>query len=789
MRYAVRCLRKTPLFTATVVLTLALGIGANSAVFSAIDAVLLRPLPFPDAGQLVRLAQVSPRAPQSIFVAPVRLEDWNRLNRTFQAISGYYAQDDSELSGDLPEKLKRAFVAPRFLQVWGVAPQLGRDFSPQEEHFGGPPAVLISDRLWRRRFHADPGALTRTLRLGQSSVPIIGVMPASFLFPDRDVDLWSPSPADAPFARSRELTWYITIGRMKPGVTVAKARADLSAVQADLGRQFPKTDAQMAVAVEPLKELTVGGVRDSLWIVFGAVTLLLLIACGNIAALLLSRAAGRRQEIAVRFSLGASRASVVAQLLAEVLVLAVAGAALGLLLAGAATRVLRSLAAGLPRVEEIALDWRIVLYSLVCALAATLLCGLLPALRAGRGDVAASIAQAGRSQVSCRNRAQFLLTGMQIALAVTLLAGAGLLLRSFAALSHVSPGFDPEHVLTFHISTSWGETNDRTASKQRMERLLDGLSAVPGVEAAAVSAWLPGIPTDYQAEVKTAEGRAESEPKMMAQARFVSPDYFAALRIPLLAGQMCSDNPGTATAMVNRSFVRAYLPGTDAIGRHLVDPANPYIPPATIAGITGDARETGLDHAPVPTVYWCFGGLQPGTYFVVRTHADPGAMVQTIRRKVYELEPRRSVYDLMPLAGHISEAYAENRLRTILLACFALTAIALAAVGLYGTLSYLLLLRRREVGLRLALGAVRADIVRQFLGRGLRVCAVGAAAGLALAAASARLLAGMLYGVSPWDAATLAGVVALVLAVSLAASLIPTLRAARLDPMQVLRDE
>lgn len=789
LRYALRALRKAPLYTATVVLTLALGIGANSAVFSAIDAVLLRPLPFPDAGQLVRLAQFNPRQPQSIFVAPVRQEDWNRLNHTFQAISGYYAQDDTELSGDLPEKLKHAFVAPRFLQVWGVAPQLGRDFSPAEEHFGGPEAALISDRLWRRRFHADPGVLRKALRLGRSSVPIVGVLPASFLYPDRDVDVWSPSPADAPFAHGRELTWYTVIGRMRPGVNLAQARADLAAVQADLGRQYPKTDAQLGVAVNPLKELTVGGVRGSLWVLFGSVTLLLLIACGNIAALLLVRTAARRQEIAVRVSLGASRASILAQLLAETMVLAVAGAGLGLLLAGMAVRALRSVATGLPRVEEIALDWRVVLYSLVCALAATFLCGLWPAVRAGRGDPAVSLAQAGRSHVSGRNGTQFVLVGMEIALAVTLLAGAGLLVRGFEALAHISPGFDPAHVLTFHISTSWAETNDHSAAKQRVERLLDGLRAVPGVEAAAISAWLPGMPTDYEVEVKTAEGRAETAPKMIAQARFVSPGYFAALGIPLLAGAICRDDLNYATAMVNRSFADEYLGGTGALGRHVLDPSNAYIPAAAIAGISGDAREMGLDRAPVPTVYWCFGGLQPGTYFVVRTHGDPSAMAQAVRRKMHELEPMRSVYDLTPLAGHISDAYAQSRLRTILLSFFALTAIALAAMGLYGTLSYLLQLRRREVGLRLALGAERVDIVRQFVRRGLSVCAVGAAAGLALAAASSRLLAGMLYGVSPFDGITLAGVAALVFAVALAASLIPALRAARLDPVAVLREE
>jgi len=789
LRQAGRGLRKAPGFTAAVVLTLALGIGANSAVFSAIYAVLLRPLPFPDGDQLVKLAQFDPKQPQQRFVAPVRLEDWNRLNSTFQAITGYYTEDDSETSGELPEKVRQAFVAGRFLEVWGIAPVLGRDFKPAEERFGGPDVVLISERFWRRRFGGDPHVLGKVLRIGRAGAAIVGVMPASFAFPDREVDLWSPIAADAPYAQDRAETWFIVVGRMKARVTLAEARANMAAVQANLGHQFPKTDAKLTVLLEPLKEATIGGVRRSLWIVFGAVTLLLLIACTNIAALLLSRAAGRQHEIGVRFSLGASRAAVVGQLLSEVLLLSLAGAGLGLIGASAAAKVFRSLARDLPRVDEIGLDWRIVLYALCCALVVTLLCGIVPAIRASRRDLAISLAHAGRAQVSGRRPMQLTLVGLQIALAVTLLAGAGLLVRSFQALARVSPGFDPEHMLTFHVSMSWAETNDYKPSNQRMERLLEGLRAVPGVESAAATGWLPGVPTQYEVELMSSEGRADAEPKIRAEGRFVTPEYFAALRIPLLAGDVCRDDPNVSAMMVNRSFANAYLGGAAAIGRHLIQPANSFLPPAVIRGIVGDARESGLDRAAAPTVYWCLGTAQPGSFFLVRTHREPLAMAQTIRRKVHEIEPRRSVYELTPLTAHISDAYAENRLRTVLLGFFAVTAIALASVGLYGTLSYLVNLRQREVGLRLALGAMRGQIVRQFVALALRVSLAGIAAGLALAAVSTRLLTGMLYGVSPWDAATMTGVVALVLGVSVAAAFLPAKRAARLEPIEVLRQE
>jgi putative ABC transport system permease protein len=792
VRLSLRSLAKSPAFSVTVVLTLALGIGANSAVFSAINSVLLRPLPFPNSDRIVSIAQIHAKMPQP-NIAPARLEDWNRMNHTFQAISGYYTQDDSEGSGELPEKLTHALVPPRFLQVWGIAPQLGRDFTPQEEHYGGPNAVLISDGYWRRRFSASPGVIGKTLRLGtyaqQLSYTIIGVMPSSMAFVQRNVDLWSVSAPDFPYARSRDLTWFLGVGRLKPGETLAQARADLATVQTDLARQFPKPDAQIRVGIEPLKEQTVGGVRESLWVVFGSVSLLLLIACTNIAALLLSRAAGRQHEIAVRFSLGASRGSVATQLLTEVFLLALAGAGVGLGLAAVATRVFRVLAKDLPRVDEIGLDWRILVYSLICAVAATLACGLVPTVVGTRRGLAGSLALSGRSQVSGRRPAQFVLVGVQVALAVTLLAGAGLLLRSFQALGRVAGGFDPDHVLTFRISASWGETGNLKASGHTVKRILEAVSAVPGVESSAATFLLPGVPGTFPIELNVAEGRAESEPKMIAESRIGSAGLFATMRIPLLAGEMCQQESNTTGMMVNRSFANAYFGGSGVIGKHLGQPSSPYFPSAVVRGIVGDARERGLDHEPVPSIYYCGLIMQPGLYFLARTHGNPMAIAETIRRKLHDVEPGRSVYDISPLTWRLSDAFAENRLRTVLLTFFALTAISLASVGLYGTLSYLVNIRQREVGLRLALGALRGQIVQQFLGQGMRVSLLGCVAGLGLAGGFTKVLAGMLFGVSPWDAITMTGVIALVIAVSIAASLLPATRAARVEPMHVLRQD
>jgi predicted permease len=790
LKAAFRFIRKSPTFSITVILTLALAIGANSAVFSAIDAILLRPLPFPQADQLVRLDQYNPKVSSpNTLASPVRLEDWNHLNSTFQGLTGYYTEDESETSGVLPEKITRALVASRFLQVWGISPALGRDFVPEEQHFGGPHAVMISDRLWRARFNADPSAIGKTLRFGSSSFNIIAVLPASFLFPDRDVDLWSAVPIDAPFAQSRTSTWFTVIGRLKPDVTIEQARANLSTVQSQLGRQFPKTDADLSIGIQPLKEFTVAGSRKSLWLLFGSVTLLLLIACTNIVALLLARATQRRHEISVRFSLGAPRGAIVAQLLTETFVLALIGAILGLLVANAASSVFRSLAGTLPRVEEIHLDARIVLYSLACSVFVTLLCGLFPALRGTRRNLSGALGQVSRTQVSTRNPLQWLFVAIQVALAVTLLSGAGLLLRSFQELGRVFPGFDPSQVLTFQLSMNWGETKDLKALQQWTGHILDTLAATPGVEASAISVGVPGVPFKYQTELKLAEGRADSEPKIVAQNRFVSAGYFATLKIPLQQGAFCRESNGPQTVVVNRAFANTYFHGEQVLGHHLLATELGYSGSAEIVGVSGDARETGLDQPPLPTVYWCAPSAEPGTYFLVRTHNAPMTMAETIRLQMHAIEPLRSVYDFAPLEQHFSDALAENRLRTVLLSFFAATALSLACVGLYGTLSYSVNVRQREVGLRLALGALRGQILKHFLVQGLTVCFLGCIAGWALAAVSARLISNLLYGVSPSDLPTLSAVALLVLVVAAAASLLPALRASRVDPMQVLRDE
>jgi len=788
IRYALRVLARTPAFTVTIVATLAIVIGANATVFSLIDAVLLKPLPFPDADRLVLLSESREGAPIS-NTAPVRIEEWNEASSTLEAITGYYTEDVSETSGDLPERFRLARVAPRFHEVWGVAPALGRGLTTADSQVGASSVVLISDRLWRARLGADPNVTGRTLRLGDQEVAIAGVMPASFQFHDADVDLWAPR-VFFPWMSNRNLLWYSAFGRLKPGVSVEQARADLELVQAGLTERYPETDRDVGVYMAALKDNVVGGVRNSLFVVFGAVSVLLLIATTNIAALLLSRAAQRKQEIAVRLSLGASRASVLAHSFTETAVLAVIGVALGLFIAAATSASLRAWVPDLPRIEEVVFGGAVLPYTAVAAVVVTLLCGLLPALRTMQTATGGLLGEARRTQVSGRHSLQWLFVGVQVTLAVVLLAGSGLLIRSFLELSRVDPGFEPSRILSFRVSGSY---EDFEEFAPRVEGILDELRALPGVEAVASSAPVPGVLDDgsgFQfglAEFKPLEGRTAEDPRVLAEWRVVSPSYFGTMQIPLLSGDLCGARQSDPNVMVNTAFAARYF-GASPVGRNLGRIDNDFT--YRIAGVVGDAREFALNRSPVPTVYACrFAYANPALAFLVRTRGDPTAMTESVRTKIKELEPLRAVYDVAPLAERIGNEYSQDRLRMTALSLFSFVALSLACLGVYGTLSYVASLRRREVGLRVALGALQRQIVAQFLGKALRVVGIACAAGLILALALSRSISGMLYGVSPVDPLTLTGVVAIVVIIAAFAAFVPALRAARVDPMTVLRDE
>jgi putative ABC transport system permease protein len=787
LRHAARAVARTPGFTATVVITLAVGIGANTAVFSAIDAVLLRPLPFPDGDRLVRVREVRET---ETSIAPIRLEDWSQ-SAAFDALSGYYLEDVSDTTGDLPQRIRRAVVAPRFLEVLRAAPALGSGPTAAANRSSESTAVLISDRYWRTRLGGEPRVLGGTVRIEGRPYTIAGIMPASFVFPDRGVDVWWPYPAGGPSAQNttdaRQLQWYTGIGRLARGVTPEQARADLASIQARLGREHPDSDADVGVRVAPFKEAMVGGVRSSLWLLFGAVSMLLLIACSNIAALLLSRAARRQHEVAIRFSLGGSRTAVAFQLLTETALLAFAGAAGGLLVAAAASAGIRRFATALPRLEEIAIDGRILAYTTTSAIVVALLCGVFPAVRSTRAPL--TLARGGRSQAPGRHAVQWLLVGVQMTLSVALLGGAGLLLRSVDALSRVDPGFEPARVLAFRLSGNWTEEVDRRRLVQRIDGAIGELTALPGVASVATAWSLPGVPRRYQVEFHPVEGRSESEPPLMAEWRTVSHGYFGTLRVPLAAGALCREaaTPDRTELMVNRSFADRYFRGRSVVGRRLQWEAATQT--GAIAGVVANARELGLDRDVAPTVYVCDSAPNPFPWFLVRTHAGPLTVAAAVRARFKEFEPLRSVYDLAPLEDRIGDAYAQHRARTVFLALFAGTALAVACLGVYATLNYAVGLRRREVGLRLALGARRREVIRQLVGQAMRAVVPACILGLALSVVFARILSGLLFGVSPSDPLTLASVLGIALAVGLLGALVPAVRASTIEPMRVLRDE
>jgi predicted permease len=792
LRYAFRALRRSPGFAVTVMLTLALGIGANSAVFSALDAVLIKPLPFPDADRLMELRQVLENSSES-NIAPTRLEDWQRLNGTFVAISGYYNEDVSETSGEFAERIRRVWVAPRFVDAWGVPPARGRGFTVDDHRAGSAPTVLISHRYWRDRLGSDPDVLNRTVRVGRTAIRIVGVMPQSFWFPDRSVDLWSPVPIDASYAQSRQATWYLGIGRLKPGVTVEQARANLVSVQAQLGQQYGDVDAKIGVNVAPLKEATVAGARRSLWLLFGGVSVLLLITCTNIAALLLSRATHRQQEVAVRLSLGASQLAVVRQTLIETLVLALGGGLIGLSLAYGSIRLLRTAPVDLPRLDEIAIDWRIVAYTVLSAAVVAIFCGMFPAWRSARDHRASWLNDRGRAVVSTRYRLQWVLVGAQIALSVTLLVGAALLARSLQQLWRVEPGFNIHNVLAFRVSGNWAETTNQERLRNRVATMIEKLRALPGVTSVATTGWsLPGTPAEFQTTLQLLEAQGDEQRNMTMELRSVSAEYFETMQIPVLAGELCRPRivpanlaDGRYEVMVNRTLAERYFPARSPVGFHFIG-ANRV--PNRITGVVADARERGLDREPGPIIYLCDGAPNPTPFFLVRAQTDPSTLAPAIRQALKEVDPMRAVYELGVVEQRVGDAFGQNRLRAILLVLFAATALLLASVGVYGTLSYAVNLRRREVALRLALGAVRQGVIRQFLGESLRIVGIATVCGLLLTVGLTRLLIGMLYGVSPNDPFILLTVVSLVVVVSAAAAFIPAMRASRLQAMDVLRE-
>jgi putative ABC transport system permease protein len=789
-RSAYRSLTRRPALSLTIVLTLGLGIGANSAIFSAVDAILLKPLPYPDAERLIKVYELNKgQAGATQLVAPVRIEEWNSRNRTLEGIAGSYFENLTDTSGTVPERVEAMRTSPRFFLVLGVQPALGRLPTLEEELFGGAPVAVLSDGFWRARFGGDPAVIGRSWTIGNQARTIVAVMPPWMRYPTASTEVWLPVQASPRLLQARQARFFTAIARLKPAVTIEQATADLDAIQARAGEQFPETDKGWGASLVPLKEESIAGVRRSLWLLLAAVALVLFAACGNVACLMLADATRRGHEIAVRLAIGARRAQVISQLLLEGALLAGAGAVVGLILAYWGTRALRTASTGLPSaVADLGVDVRLVLFTLLLGCLATLLFALAPAFQATRRDPSDALTRGGRGHVGGHHTLQRALVAAQVGLAIVLLIGAGLLIRSFAQIQTLSPGLDPRNVLAFRMSAQWTERYDDVI--QRHARTIHRLEMMPGVRAAAFGHNLPTT-GDYPPSEFRIVGRDRST-KLFAHGRAVSANYFRALHIPIFEGNTCSANPTTPPvlkAIVSRSFVDRFFPAERAIGQALAIPGLAPGQTMEIVGIAGDVRERGILKAAEPLIYYCgFEGYWPDPYFIVSLDPARPTGVPAIRQALREIEPSRAMYSIRSLEEAISRSLAPQRMSTMLLASFAATALALASMGLYGVLAQLVAARRREIGVRLALGAEPKRIVRSIARQAVVMTLTGIAGGLLGAAAATRFMSSLVFDVPVLDPVTFVTVPLIFSAAATAAALVPARRASRIDPAEALRE-
>jgi len=794
-KLALRSLIRRKGFVAAVVAILALGIGANTAVFSVVDAVLLKPLPFPDSERLVTVLEASPSKsePESL-IAPARLADWNRMNHTFDGIAASYTENVTDTSGDEPERLAGRRVSPGYFRVFGTNPLYGRTFTPDEDVAGGPSSAVIGYALWTRRYHHSPGAIGRRLIVQGKGYTIVGVMPKEFQ--TTNIDVWIPAQTPPFLMRIREARFYSGVGRMKPGVSIAQAHDDLASVQRQLGEQFPQTDKGWSALVRGLKEARIGEYRKTLLFVFGAVAMLLLIAVANIAGLMLTQLQRREREMAIRSSIGASRTQILGAVMREILLMAALGVALGCALAAWLVEAAGEVFTTLPAPGGFQLGWRALAFAALAGAGAAMLCGLLPALQATRASLSAILAQAGRGGSGGRHQWQRGLVTGQVALTVLLLASAGLMLRSYYNLAHVDLGFDANRTVTFHMGAAWDE--DRTRIGQMQEALVDRLERTPGVDAAGFANFLPasGATLRYQVALVETAQTGETD-KITTGERSITKGYLKAIGAPILAGSDCPDLRTLAApppkALVNRRFVEQFANGRNLVGQHLrfvQDRVTPDAQPIEIVGVAGDLREDALNVAPGPYLYVCISpGGWPDPEYVVRAQGSPGPLEQAIRPIAHQIDPTRAVFGVKTVPEVLNESLDEPRLKSRVVTVFALAAMLLASVGLYSLATLVVTARTREIGVRMTLGAEPRQIVGQLVSGVARLLAIGVAAGLLLTWMANRVLRSLLFGVNAMDSLTLAGAVLTLAIVAAVATFVPARRAARIDPLAAIRGE
>jgi putative ABC transport system permease protein len=799
IQHAVRSLLKSPGFTLASIVALALGIGANTAIFSLVNAVLLRPLPYKDPTKLVILWQQPPSGGMNDLSA-ADFQDWRDRNRSFEQMAAITGGAFNFTGGDLPVKVSGLMVSSAFFSTLGVMPALGRAFLPEEERPGSERVVILSDALWKRRFGGDPGIVGKNISLNRQSYLVAGVMPPGFQFIGAESELWTPLVLD-PNRANRNFYYLQAVARLKSGITIEQARAEMNTISRQLALEYPKSNQGWGASVILLSDNVVGNARTAIFVLLGAVAFVLLIACANVANLLLVRAAGRQKEFAIRAALGAPRLDIARRMLTESILLAVAGGALGTLLARWNIATLIALHPGdIPRLNEVAIDLRVLAFTLLISLLTGLLFGLAASLRSPNID---AIREGGRGSSGGRHEGHTrnVLVVAEIALAGVLLIGAGLMIRSFAALTNSATGFPTNNLLTMNV----GVQEERYSSEQQIasdfERATQRIRAIPGVLSAAAATNLP-VGGWNQGRVFTIESRApESASEILAAGYLsVTPDYFHTVGLPLRRGREFSiqDRVGAPdVVIISESMARRYWPNENPIGKRILSASHQFrghglgVPaPREIVGIVGDVQHLqeptdGSNEMYVPQAQ----NTLPFTYFIVRTAADPMRLAQPIMRAVNEILKESPVASVKTIEDRLAESFSRPRFQMFVLGIFAAVALLLAAIGIYGVMAYSVTQRTQEIGIRIALGADSRQVLTLILRNALKLALAGVLLGLTAALACTRLMTALLYDVQPTDFPTFAGVSALLIGTALFASLIPAWRAAKTDPARTLRSQ
>ncbi len=788
LRHSIRALMKSPFYAAASLLVLALAIGANSAFFSVINTVLIEPLPFADSDRLVMVWGTNKQQGSDEWqVSPADFFDWKEQNQVFENIALFRGRSRNLTGGDEPERIIAAIVTADLFPLLGVKPFLGRDFLAEEDRPDANKVVILSHNLWQRRFGGDPDLIGKPIKLDNESYTVVGIMPADFwFFWLSEAELWVPLGLGP--NRERDNRFLQSVARLKSGVTLQQAQAEIDIINERLEHEYPDSNAGIGVRLAPLQEALVKDLRTALLIFWGAVSLVLLIACANIANLLIARATSRRKEIAIRLALGATRARIIRQLLTENLFLWLAGGALGLMMAFWGIKTLiRFIPGDIPRIDAASVDARVVAFTLLISMLTGILFGLLPALQASKSNLHDSLKEGGRSGAGASQKlALRLLMVSEVALAFVLLIGAGLLMESFQRLSKVDPGFQTESLLTMQMIP---RANYPKAEQQAafIKEVLERVKTLPGVESAAEINFLPFSGNDAMFGF-TIEGRPASGQQPAGHFRAISPGYFHILRIPVLRGRDFTEDDveKPASVIISQTMANRFWPGENPIDNRI----NYQGKRLSVVGVVGDVKHVALNGEPTADMYFPYS-LDTFSIrtIILRAASDPTSLAAAARREVWAVNRNQSIFNVKTMDEVVAESVAQPRFNATLLSLFALVALALATIGIYSVIAYSVSQRTQEIGIRMALGARRGDVFRLVLRQGMTLTLIGFAMGLAASLALTRLLSSLLYEVSATDPTTFVSISLLLMAVAMLACYLPARRAMKVDPMVALRYE